>query len=131
MALTDEEIDNIIQIVSKDPPKMLLDEPLKIYNQDLEDSVEETITNISDLDNENAFTVARVMENGKCVELHYNNGEAYLEYGIRITDDVWENEITRDVRWFNLNLTDNQVIEYLNKEFDNYYLSEKDKELEY
>ncbi|WP_300924889.1 JAB domain-containing protein [uncultured Clostridium sp.] len=131
LALTDEEIDNIIQIVSKDPPKMLLDEPLKIYSQDLEDSVEETITNISDLDNENAFTVARVMENGKCVELHYNNGEAYLEYGIRITDDVWENEITRDVRWFNLNLTDNQVIEYLNKEFDNYYLSEKDKELEY
>ena len=40
--------------------------------------------------------------------------------------DIW-----RDVRWFNLNLTDNQVIEYLNKEFDNYYLSEKDKELEY
>lgn len=121
LGLKDEEIEYIIQIVSNNPPKMSLDTPAKIYERDFEDSVEETITKISNLDNEKCFTVARVMEDGKCVELHYNEGEAYLEYGIKMAEDMWENQTKEDISWFNLNLTDDEVLIYLNREFECYF----------
>ena len=75
-----------------------------------EDNVEEIITSISDLDNEGHFTVARVMENGKCVELHYDEGEASIEYGERVARDRWENETSDIVDWFNLDLTDDEIL---------------------
>lgn len=93
----------------------------EIVKEDFEDSVEETITKISNLDNEKCFTVARVMEDGKCVELHYNEGEAYLEYGIKMAEDMWENQTKEDISWFNLNLTDDEVLIYLNREFECYF----------
>lgn len=130
LGLKDEETDYIIQIVSKNPPAMSIDEPSKIYNQDIEENIEETITSILDLDNKNYFTVARVMENNKCVELHYNSGKAHIEYGIRIREDTWENEIKEDIKWFNLGLTDDEVLEHLNKEFE-YYFIEKEIEVDY
>lgn len=98
---------------------------------DEEDSIEEILTSISNLDNENYFTVARVMEGGKCVELHYNKGEASLEYGTRVAKDKWENEIDEDVEWFNLDLTDDEVLEHLNREYNDYFLEEQDVYEEY
>lgn len=129
LALKDEEMDYIIQVVSKNPPTMSIDAPPTIYSQEIGDSVEETITSISKLDNKNFFTVARVMENGKCVELHYNEGKAHIEYGTKEAEDLWKNEINEDVKWFNLNLTDDKVLEYLNKEFDEHFLV-KDADLD-
>lgn len=93
------------------------DEDNKRARNDTEENCEETITSVADLDNERHFTVARVMQGGKCVELHYAQGEASLEYGIRVADDLWENEIDEDVEWFNLDLTDDEILEHLNKEY--------------
>ena len=72
----------------------------------MEESVIETITKISNLDNEKNYTIARIMDNNKCAELHYNNGKACIEYGIRDEEDnTWHNEIDEDIDWFNLDLT--------------------------
>lgn len=91
------------------------------YNQNLENSVEEIITSISDLDDKHYFTIARVMENDKCVELHYNNGKAHIEYGTKEDNDVWNNNIDSNVDWFNLDLTDNEILLMLNYKFDEYF----------
>lgn len=91
------------------------------YNQNLENSVEEIITSISDLDDKHYFTIARVMENDKCVELHYNNGKAHIEYGTKEDNDVWNNNIDFNVDWFNLDLTDNEILLMLNCKFDEYF----------
>ena len=91
------------------------------YNQNLENSVEEIITSISDLDDKHYFTIARVMENDKCVELHYNNGKAHIEYGTKEDNDVWNNNIDSNVDWFNLDLTDNEILLILNCKFDEYF----------
>lgn len=93
--------------------------------------MEETITSVFNLDNERNFTVARVMEDKKCVELHYNEGKASLEYGIKVAKDRWENEIDEDVEWFNLDLTDDEILEHLNREYDEYFLEEQDVYEEY
>lgn len=98
---------------------------LELKNYNIEDSVEEMITNISDLDDKHYFTVARVMENGKCVELHYDNGKAKIEYGIKMSEDMWKNEINDNVEWFSLNLTEEEILEHLNKEFDNYFVEKE------
>ncbi len=129
LALQDEDIDYIIQIVSTNPPVMFIDAPPTIYSEEIEESIEETITSISKLDNKNYFTVARVVEGKKCVELHYNEGKAHIEYGTKKTEGIWENEINEDVKWFSLNLTDDEILAYLNKEFDGYFL-EKEKNLD-
>ena len=98
------------------------DEDNKRIRNDTEDNCEETITSVTNLDNERHFTVARVMQDGKCVELHYDQGEASLEYGIRVADDLWEDELDEDVEWFNLDLTDDEILEHLNKEYDQRFL---------
>lgn len=92
-----------------------------------ENGVEEIITKISDLDDNHHFTVARVMENGQCAELHYNDGIAYIEYGIKEYNDVWNDDIDENVDWFNLDLTDEEVLSILNKKFDEYF---KENEIE-
>lgn len=103
-----------------------------LNSQKEEYGVEEIITRISELDNLNYFTVARVMEDGKCAELHYNEGKAHIEYGTKESEDLWNNEINEDVKWFNLNLTDEEVLDYLNKEFDEHFLEkEMDLDLDY
>ena len=105
---------------------MISDEFSSVYNDEIEennsenldDSVEEIITHISELDNKHSYTIARVIENGKCIELHYNEGMVTLEYGIKVAEDMWENEINSNVEWFNLDLTDDEILENLNKEYD-------------
>ena len=92
-----------------------------------EDNVEEIITNISDLDDKHYFTVARVIENGKCVELHYDNGEATIEFDTK-EEDRWNSQCLLDANWFNLNMTEQEILEHLNKEYENYF-GEKEKDL--
>ena len=94
----------------------------------MEESVMETITKMSNLDNEKNFTIARIIENNKCVELHYNNGKACVEYGIRdVEDDTWHNEIEEDLDWFRLDLTDEEVLNILDEKFDEHFSKELDE----
>lgn len=98
--------------------------------ENIEDNIEEIITDISELDNINNFTVARVMENGKCVELHYDEGNATLEFDLKDEENVWNNQYVTDAEWFNLNLTNDEILEHLDKEFDNFFM-EKEEELDF
>ena len=47
-----------------------------------------------------------------------------------MSEDTWENEINDNVEWFALNLSDDEILAHLNKEFD-YYFVEKESDLEY
>ena len=40
--------------------------------------------------------VKELMEDGKCAELHYNEGKAHIEYGTKESEDLWNNEINED-----------------------------------
>ena len=95
------------------------------------DSVMDTLTEMSELDDKHNFTVARVVENGKCVELHYNNGKPILEYGEKGDDNTWYNEIDNKVDWFNLDLTDEDVLKILNEKFIDYFGEYTTKEFEF
>ena len=77
----------------------------------------ETITHINDLDN-GSYTVARVTNDTNCVELHYNNGNIYVELGTKNNDNYWENIIEK-VKWFSKDLTDKQVLDKLEEIFNN------------
>ncbi len=90
-----------------------------------EDSVQEMVTEICDLDNERYFTVARVMENGQCAELHYNSGKAIIEYAIKESEDSWLTVDEEDAEWFNLNSTEDEIFSILNTKFDEYFLEKK------
>lgn len=91
------------------------------------DNMEETVTSVSELDDAREYRVATAMENGKCAELYYDKGKAYIEYSIREAIDRWE---TPFIEGFNLDLTDDEILEHLNKEFDNYF-GEKEMDLDY
>ena len=98
----------------------------------MEESVMEIITKMSNLDNEKNFTIARIIENNKCVELHYNNGKACIEYGLRdVEDDTWHNEIEEEIDWFRLDLTDEEVLNILDKKFDEYFPKEEKFEVRF
>ena len=77
----------------------------------------ETITPINELDDERAFTVARVMNYDYCVELHYSKGKANVEVMTRTSPDSWHG-IVEDIDWFTKDLTDKYV---LNKLEDIFY----------
>lgn len=98
----------------------------------MEESVIETITKISNLDNEKNYTIARIMDNNKCAELHYNNGKACIEYGIRDEEDnTWHNEIDEDIDWFNHDLTDEEVLKILNEKFEEHFPKEEKFEVRF
>ena len=81
-----------------------------------------------------SYTVARGVHNGYCVELHYcSDTGATIEYGTKTAHDTWENEID-DADWFNINLSDDYILNRLNclydEEFsDNKLSDERAKEL--
>lgn len=74
----------------------------------------DTVTNLNELDDEHYYTVARIIDNDRCVELHYNNGIAIVEYGTKISDDEWENEV-EDASWFNKSMSEEEMYEHLEK----------------
>ena len=78
------------------------------------------ITDIKDINEEDSFTIARVMDGVNCVELHYNKGRATIEYGTKIKDDEWENEI-EEVDWFNKDILEKDLENKLWKLFEERY----------
>ena len=83
----------------------------------------EIITKPEDIQSGYSYTVARFGDFGHCVELHYNNGEATVEYGYKINHDYWENEI-ENVDWFKENMSEEDIINKLCKLFAEYYESQ-------
>lgn len=78
------------------------------------------LTDLDKLNNNGSYTVARVIDGVNCVELHYVDGKATIEYGERIADDEWESTI-EDIDWFNLNTTEDEIFDRLWELFDNKY----------
>lgn len=77
------------------------------------DSNVETITSTNEIKEGVSYTVARVIDNGYSVELHYNsNSGATIEYGTKKSYDYWENDI-EEVDWFNTKLSDDYIIKRL------------------
>lgn len=77
------------------------------------DSNVETITSTNEIKEGVSYTVARVIDNGYSVELHYSsNSGATIEYGTKKSYDYWENDI-EEVDWFNTKLSDDYIIKRL------------------
>lgn len=77
------------------------------------ESYSEIVTSIKDIKYGCSYTVARVVDNGYSVELHYNqNGKSTIEYGVKMSYDFWEN-VVEEIDWFNLKLDDNYVLNKL------------------
>ncbi len=81
------------------------------------------ICNIKNLDEENSYTVARVLNFCHCVELHYSSGEATVEYGTKIAHDYWESVI-EDASWFNREMSEEDMM----KKLDELFIEEFGKE---
>ena len=94
--------------------------------EDYFEDYEETLTSTKDIKDRVSYTVARVVENGYCVELHYNSNDgATIEYGTKLAHDYWENDI-EEIDWFNTNLSDNYILRRLECLYEDYF---SDKEL--
>lgn len=107
----------------------------KLYNLEYYfDSVEENITSIKDIKNGESYTVARVMDNGYCAELHYcSDTGATIEYTEKTTSETWDGTV-EEIDWFNTKLTDDYVLKRLICLFEEKYLNKeipegKEKEL--
>ena len=92
--------------------------------KELEDWKEEPyfllLTDLNKLNDIDSFTVARVINGVNCVELHYVEGKATIEYGERTKDDEWESTI-EDIDWFNKDMTDDEISDKLWSLFDYHY----------
>lgn len=92
--------------------------------KELEDWKEEPyfdlITNLDKLNDTDSFTVARVINGVNCVELHYVEGKATIEYGERTKDDEWESTI-EEIDWFNKDMTEDEISDKLWSLFDYHY----------
>lgn len=84
----------------------------------------DTVTKLEDLDEKHSYTVARIIDDDKCVELHYNNGLATVEYGTKISDYEWEN-VVEGADWFDKAMTEEDMYNHLEQ------LLQKFKEEEY
>lgn len=89
------------------------------------ESYEEILTHPKDIIKGVSYTIARVVHNGYCVELHYcSDTGATIEYGTKTSHDMWENEI-EDVEWFNKDLSDNYILNRLNCLYDEEFSDKK------
>lgn len=82
------------------------------------------IVNIKELDDKRFFTVARAINETNCVELHFNQNKAIVEYGTKISDTKWNNEI-EDADWFSKNMTDEELIDKLLLLFNERFLEKE------
>jgi len=78
------------------------------------------LTDLDKLNDEDSFTIARVINGINCVELHYNEGKATIEYGTRIKQDEWES-VVEDIDWYNTNMTEEEISDKLWALFDYQY----------
>ncbi len=89
----------------------------------------ETITEIEELrnkplDDEYSYTVARVIDDENCVELHYSKDDVYVEIGNKIEEGYWENERV-NADWFSLDLSNDDILNKLEEIFfDNFGVKE-------
>lgn len=92
--------------------------------KELEDWKEEPyfdlLTNLNEINDEDSFTIARVINGVNCVELHYVEGKATIEYGTRIKQDEWESTV-EDIDWYNTNMTEEDISNKLWELFDYHY----------
>lgn len=89
------------------------------------ESYEEILTHPKDIIKGVSYTIARVVHNGYCVELHYcSDTGATIEYGTKTSHDMWENEI-EDASWFNINLSDDYILNRLNCLYDEEFSDKK------
>ena len=92
----------------------------------------ENVTSTRHIKEHSSYTVARVVSNGYCVELHYCSDDgATIEYGEKLSHDYWENEI-EEINWFNPKLSDKYVLNRLEciyeNHFSDYVLNEQQQE---
>lgn len=87
----------------------------------------ETITKIEELDDDNYYTVARVMNDNNCIELHSNNGNIHVEIGTKVNDNEWENEF-EDAPWFNKTLSNQDVLDKLYEIYNEKFKNQKESE---
>ena len=93
--------------------------------EDYFEDYEETLTKVKDIKEGVSYTVACVVENGYCVELHYDSDDgATIEYGTKLSYDYWENEIEK-AEWFNKNLTDDYVLKRLECLYEEHFIVKK------
>mgnify|MGYP003298373238 CR=1 FL=1 len=85
----------------------------------------EVLTSPKEIEAGFPYTIARVVHNGYCVELHYcSDTGATIEYGTKKSYDYWENEIeTAD--WFNINLSEGYILARLECLYDEHFLDTK------
>ena len=86
-------------------------------NENKEEVIIETITKVEDIEDDKAYTVARVISDKNCVELHFHCGEAYIEIGKKNNDNSWDN-VVEDIEWFDKSLSDNEILGILEKIYD-------------
>ncbi len=84
----------------------------------------EIITDIKKLNDNDSFTVARVLNNCHCVELHYDSGIATVEYGDKLEPDYWESEV-EESPWFNKKMSEEEILNKLNQLFEEEYGKEE------
>lgn len=106
------------------PPDFLFSTSNKWKEEKYFDSM---IDNIKEMNNTDSYTVAKVSDGVNCVELHYTNGKAMIEYGTRIAEDSWENDI-KEVEWFNKDMSISDIEDKLDGLFAEKF-GEKDYEL--
>ena len=96
-------------------------QPIETSKSDSEEGCSEIVTPLTMLNGQNAFTVARVCDSCKCVELHYFQGQATIEVDKKTASDCWENVSIEDAKWFKKNMSEDLLIKYLERTFDNYF----------
>lgn len=105
-------------------------EVMNMKNKELEDWKEKPyflmLTELEELNDEGSFTIARVIDGVNCVELHYVEGNATIEYGTRIKEDEWESVI-EDIDWYTRNMTEEEISNKLWELFDYHYGEESKK----
>lgn len=100
------------------------------HDEEFNDSVLEIVTPLNELDNSHYFTVARSMENGKCVELHYNDGHAIIEITERVDEDTWEDIDIIEAKWFTPKISENRLLKRIDRLYERYFEPEKSTEFE-
>lgn len=82
------------------------------------ESYEEMVISPKEIMEGVSYTVARVVHNGYCAELHYcSDTGASVEYGTKTSHYMWENEV-EDASWFNKDLSDDYILNRLNCLYD-------------
>ncbi len=94
-------------------------------NKELKDWKEEPyfdmlVDDIKSMEDDQSYTVARVINGINCVELHYVDGEATLEYGNRVSENEWKSDI-EEIDWFNKDLSEEEIADKLWDLFNYYY----------